>query len=186
VGFQREAFTAAMASLSLVTYGLHLQPTTMVTPYVGKAPPPPCADLVSSKAAVWRGRCDVLRAANGEWGRHNRRRDVSIRAAFGASVGNGGMTPELKEAIDKYLSANKVVLFMKGTKMFPQCGFSNTCVQVLNTLSVPYETVNILEDESLRQGMKVYSQWPTFPQLYIDGEFFGGCDITLGEHFQAL
>jgi monothiol glutaredoxin len=59
-------------------------------------------------------------------------------------------------------------------------------VQVLNTLSVPYETVNILEDESLRQGMKVYSQWPTFPQLYIDGEFFGGCDITLGEHFQAL
>jgi monothiol glutaredoxin len=51
---------------------------------------------------------------------------------------------------------------------------------------VPYETVNILEDESLRQGMKVYSQWPTFPQLYIDGEFFGGCDITLGEHFQAL
>jgi len=62
----------------------------MVTPYVGKAPPPPCADLVSSKAAVWRGRCDFLRAASGEWGRHNPRRDVSIRAAFGASVGNGG------------------------------------------------------------------------------------------------
>jgi len=67
---------------------------------------------------------------------------------------------------------------MKGNKMFPQCGFSNTCVQILNALQVPYDTVNILEDESLRQGMKEYSAWPTFPQLYIDGEFFGGCDIT--------
>lgn len=63
--------------------------------------------------------------------------------------------------------------------MFPQCGFSNTVVQVLNSLNVPYETVNILEDEGLRAGLKVYSNWPTFPQLYVDGEFFGGCDITL-------
>lgn len=90
------------------------------------------------------------------------------------------LTPELKEALDKYLSENKVVLFMKGNKMFPQCGFSNTCVQILNALEIPYETVNILEDDSLRQGMKEYSAWPTFPQLYIDGEFFGGCDITHG------
>ena len=60
-----------------------------------------------------------------------------------------------------------------------QCGFSNTCVQVLNQCSVPYETVNILEDESLRTGLKEYSMWPTFPQLYIGGEFFGGCDITV-------
>ena len=70
---------------------------------------------------------------------------------------------------------------MKGTKMFPQCGFSNTCVMILNSLEVPYEAVNILEDERLRQGLKEYSAWPTFPQVYIDGEFFGGCDITLGE-----
>jgi monothiol glutaredoxin len=95
------------------------------------------------------------------------------------------LTPQLKEALDKYLSENKVVLFMKGNKMFPQCGFSNTCVQILNSLQVPFETVNILEDESLRQGLKEYSEWPTFPQLYIDGEFFGGCDITLREQHRA-
>jgi monothiol glutaredoxin len=96
------------------------------------------------------------------------------------------LAPQLKEALDKYLSENKVVLFMKGNRMFPQCGFSNTCVQILNSLEVPYETVNILEDENLRQGMKVYSSWPTFPQLYIDGEFFGGCDITLGKQLGIL
>ena len=96
------------------------------------------------------------------------------------------LAPQLKEALDKYLSENKVVLFMKGNRMFPQCGFSNTCVQILNSLEVPYETVNILEDENLRQGMKVYSSWPTFPQLYIDGEFFGGCDITLGKQLRIL
>lgn len=71
---------------------------------------------------------------------------------------------------------------MKGTKDFPQCGFSNTIVQILNSLNVPFETINILENELLRQGLKEYSSWPTFPQLYIDGEFFGGCDITVGEY----
>jgi monothiol glutaredoxin len=60
-----------------------------------------------------------------------------------------------------------------------QCGFSNTCVQVLNQCAVPYETVNILEDEALRSGMKEYSAWPTFPQLYVGGSFYGGCDITV-------
>lgn len=69
---------------------------------------------------------------------------------------------------------------MKGNRNFPQCGFSNTCIQILNQCNVPYETVNILEDDSLRQGVKEYSSWPTYPQLYIDGEFFGGCDITIG------
>ncbi|KAG9147191.1 hypothetical protein Leryth_005411 [Lithospermum erythrorhizon] len=70
---------------------------------------------------------------------------------------------------------------MKGTKDFPQCGFSNTVVQILTTLNVPFETINILENEMLRQGLKEYSSWPTFPQLYIDGEFFGGCDIVVGK-----
>lgn len=70
---------------------------------------------------------------------------------------------------------------MKGTKDFPQCGFSNTVVQILNSLNVPFETINILENELLRMGLKEYSSWPTFPQLYIDGEFFGGCDITVGK-----
>lgn len=69
---------------------------------------------------------------------------------------------------------------MKGTKDFPQCGFSNTVVQILKTVNVPFETINILDNEMLRQGLKEYSQWPTFPQLYIDGEFFGGCDIAVG------
>ncbi|KAG0621393.1 hypothetical protein M758_3G016600 [Ceratodon purpureus] len=111
--------------------------------------------------------------------RELRVKHVAPRSSMGPSGGGGALTPELKEALDKYLNENKVVLFMKGNKMFPQCGFSNTCVQILNSLEVPYETVNILEDDSLRQGMKEYSAWPTFPQLYIDGEFFGGCDITL-------
>mmetsp|Transcript_59948 Transcript_59948/g.190434 ORF Transcript_59948/g.190434 Transcript_59948/m.190434 type:complete len:108 (-) Transcript_59948:89-412(-) len=93
------------------------------------------------------------------------------------------MSPELKKAIDKFVTENKVVMFMKGNKQFPACGFSNTCVQILNQVGAQYETVNILEDESLRQGMKEYSNWPTFPQVYIDGEFYGGCDIMI-EAFQ--
>lgn len=72
---------------------------------------------------------------------------------------------------------------MKGTKDFPQCGFSNTVVQILKSLNVPFETINILENDLLRQGLKEYSNWPTFPQLYIDGEFFGGCDITVGKSY---
>ncbi|XVF40844.1 hypothetical protein PTKIN_Ptkin01aG0149100 [Pterospermum kingtungense] len=89
------------------------------------------------------------------------------------------LTPELKNTLDKVVTSNKVVLFMKGTKDFPQCGFSNTVVQILNSLNVPFETINILENEMLRQGLKEYSNWPTFPQIYIEGEFFGGCDITV-------
>ncbi|GMH24437.1 hypothetical protein Nepgr_026280 [Nepenthes gracilis] len=89
------------------------------------------------------------------------------------------MTPELKTTLDKVVTSQKVVLFMKGTKEFPQCGFSNTVVQILKSLNVPFETINILENEILRQALKEYSSWPTFPQLYIDGEFFGGCDITV-------
>ncbi|GAB4847398.1 Monothiol glutaredoxin-S7, chloroplastic [Ancistrocladus abbreviatus] len=89
------------------------------------------------------------------------------------------LTPELKTTLDKVVTSHKVVLFMKGTKEFPQCGFSNSVVQILNSLNVPFETINILENEILRQALKEYSSWPTFPQLYIDGEFFGGCDITV-------
>ncbi|CAI5516706.1 unnamed protein product [Closterium sp. Naga37s-1] len=110
-------------------------------------------------------------------------RRPDVRASFGAPS-SGALTPELKSALDKFISENKVILFMKGNKQFPQCGFSNTCVQILTTLNVPFETVNILEDDRLRQGMKEYSSWPTFPQLYIDGEFYGGCDITI-EGFQS-
>ncbi|KAI3520618.1 hypothetical protein L1887_10068 [Cichorium endivia] len=89
------------------------------------------------------------------------------------------LNPQLKTTLDKVVTSHKVIVFMKGTRDFPQCGFSNTVVQILKTVNVPFETVDILENEMLRQGLKEYSQWPTFPQLYIDGEFFGGCDITV-------
>ncbi|PON45499.1 Monothiol glutaredoxin-related [Parasponia andersonii] len=92
---------------------------------------------------------------------------------------HSALTPELKTTLDKVVTSQKVVLFMKGTKDFPQCGFSNTVVQILKSFNVPFETINILENELLRQGLKEYSSWPTFPQLYIAGEFFGGCDITV-------
>eukprot|EP00850_Spirogloea_muscicola_P021502 SM000251S08833 [mRNA] locus=s251:138298:139488:- [translate_table: standard] len=118
-----------------------------------------------------------------ELGRQSWRRRQPLplcRASAGVGPGSPGyLTPELKEALHKFVVDNKVVLFMKGNRQFPQCGFSNTCVQILNAMAVPYETVNILEDERLRQGMKEYSRWPTFPQIYIDGEFFGGCDIAI-------
>ncbi|OIT06441.1 monothiol glutaredoxin-s7, chloroplastic [Nicotiana attenuata] len=92
------------------------------------------------------------------------------------------LNPNLKDTLDKVVTSQKIVLFMKGTKDFPQCGFSNTVVQILKSLNAPFETINILENEALRQGLKEYSSWPTFPQLYIDGEFFGGCDITVGRY----
>jgi monothiol glutaredoxin len=89
------------------------------------------------------------------------------------------MTPELKEKIDNLVKQNKILVFMKGTKLMPQCGFSNNVVQILNTLGVPFETVNVLEDQEIRQGIKEYSNWPTIPQVYIDGEFVGGSDILI-------
>ncbi len=79
--------------------------------------------------------------------------------------------------IDETVKANDVVLFMKGTKSMPQCGFSSRVAGVLNYMGVDFADVNVLADEGLRQGIKEYSDWPTIPQLYIKGEFVGGCDI---------
>ena len=89
------------------------------------------------------------------------------------------MTPELKSRIDSLLSENKVLVFMKGSKLMPQCGFSNNVVQILNTLGVPYKTIDVLDDAEIRQGIKEYSNWPTIPQIYIDGELVGGSDIAI-------
>lgn len=89
------------------------------------------------------------------------------------------MTPELKERLDKLVRDNKILVFMKGNKLMPQCGFSNNVVQILNTLGVPYETLDVLEDYEIRQGIKEYSNWPTIPQVYIDGQFIGGSDIMI-------
>ncbi len=89
------------------------------------------------------------------------------------------MTPELKERLDNLVNQNKVLVFMKGTKLMPQCGFSNNVVQMLNTLGVPFQTVDVLEDYEIRQGIKEYSNWPTIPQVYINGQFVGGSDILI-------
>ncbi len=86
--------------------------------------------------------------------------------------------------IDTEVKSSDVVLFMKGTPQFPQCGFSGQVVQILDHLGVPYKGVNVLENAEIRQGIKDYSNWPTIPQLYIKGEFVGGCDIVR-EMFQA-
>jgi monothiol glutaredoxin len=91
---------------------------------------------------------------------------------------------DANQIIDNEVKSNDVVLFMKGTPQFPMCGFSGQVVQILNYLGVPYKGVNVLEDETIRQGIKEYSSWPTIPQLYVKGEFVGGCDITR-EMFQA-
>jgi monothiol glutaredoxin len=87
------------------------------------------------------------------------------------------MTTPATEKIGKLIADNKIMVFMKGTKLMPQCGFSNQVVQILNILGVPYETVDVLSDQDIRQGVKEYSNWPTIPQVYIDGEFIGGSDV---------
>jgi monothiol glutaredoxin len=86
---------------------------------------------------------------------------------------------DLKSRIDEIVKANEVVLFMKGTPLFPQCGFSNRAVQILEHLGVPFEAVDVLQDPEVRQGVKDYSDWPTVPQLYVKGEFVGGSDIMM-------
>ena len=89
------------------------------------------------------------------------------------------MTPETQEKISNLIKDNKVLVFMKGSKLMPQCGFSNNVVQILNTLGTSYETVDVLEDYDIREGIKEYSNWPTIPQVYINGEFVGGSDIMI-------
>jgi monothiol glutaredoxin len=90
----------------------------------------------------------------------------------------------IQQFIDNEVKSNDVVLFMKGTPQFPQCGFSGQVVQILDYLGVPYKGLNVLENEELRNGIKAFSNWPTIPQLYVKGEFVGGCDI-IREMFQA-
>lgn len=86
--------------------------------------------------------------------------------------------------IDGEVKSNEALLFMKGTPASPMCGFSAQVVQILDHLGVPYKGVNVLEDDAIREGIKQYSNWPTIPQLYVKGEFIGGCDIVR-EMFQA-
>jgi monothiol glutaredoxin len=88
------------------------------------------------------------------------------------------------DKIDSLVKANDVVLFMKGSALFPQCGFSSRAIAILDRLGVPYETVDVLQDQDVRQGIKAYSDWPTIPQLYVKGEFVGGSDIMM-EMFES-
>ncbi|HEU5481565.1 MAG TPA: Grx4 family monothiol glutaredoxin [Sphingomicrobium sp.] len=89
-----------------------------------------------------------------------------------------------KERIDDIVHGDDIVLFMKGTELFPQCGFSSRAVAILEHLKVSYKTVDVLQDAEIRQGIKDYSDWPTIPQLYVKGEFVGGSDIMM-EMFES-
>ena len=94
------------------------------------------------------------------------------------------MADTISQRIQGDIETNDVMLYMKGTPMFPQCGFSARVIQILTHIGVPFQTANVLEDAELREGIKSFSQWPTIPQLYVKGEFVGGCDI-ITELFQA-
>jgi monothiol glutaredoxin len=89
------------------------------------------------------------------------------------------MTDEAHARIDAAVKANDVLLFMKGTPLFPQCGFSSRAIAILERIGVEYGTVDVLQDQGIRQGIKAYSDWPTIPQLYVKGEFVGGSDIMM-------
>ena len=90
----------------------------------------------------------------------------------------------IEQFIENEVRSNDIVLFMKGTPQFPQCGFSSQVVQILEHVGVPYKSLNVYDSTELRDGIKIYSNWPTIPQLYVKGEFVGGCDIVR-EMFQA-
>ncbi len=89
------------------------------------------------------------------------------------------MELETKSRIEDLINSNSVMVFMKGTKMMPQCGFSNNVVQILNSLGIHFETFDVLSDMDVREGIKEYSNWPTIPQVYLKGEFLGGSDILI-------
>jgi monothiol glutaredoxin len=89
------------------------------------------------------------------------------------------MDPALQDRIQALVTSSPIFVFMKGTKLMPQCGFSNNVVQILNALAVPFVTFDVLSDPEIRQGIKDFSNWPTIPQVYVNGEFIGGSDILI-------
>jgi len=126
-------------------------------------------------------------ALSNRLGQHivHRQATLNVQSQFKAQINLVrffSLQPELKTKIDNIVKQRKIVLFMKGSKDAPRCGFSNVITQILRMHGVDYDTVNVLDDEEIRQGIKEYSQWPTIPQLFIDGEFIGGCDIVMQMH----
>lgn len=89
------------------------------------------------------------------------------------------MDAQLRSRIETLISSSPIMVFMKGNKLMPQCGFSNNTVQIFNALGVPFETFDVLADAEIRQGIKEFSEWPTIPQIYLKGEFLGGSDILI-------
>lgn len=89
---------------------------------------------------------------------------------------------DVQQQIDELVKGSPVVLFMKGTPNFPMCGFSARVVEILKSIDVPFQAVNVLADPAVREGIKAYSKWPTIPQLYVEGDFVGGCDIAVQMH----
>lgn len=98
------------------------------------------------------------------------------------AVRSFALAPEVKNKLEDMVKKDKVVVFMKGVPEAPRCGFSNAVVQVLRMHAVPFQAYDVLSDESLREGVKEFSSWPTIPQVYVNGEFVGGCDILLQMH----
>ena len=92
------------------------------------------------------------------------------------------MNSIIEKEISELVHKHDIIIFMKGSREQPQCGFSNTVIQIMNNLSIPYHTVNVLEDIKMREGIKEYSKWPTIPQVYIKGQFLGGADIIVEQY----
>jgi monothiol glutaredoxin len=109
---------------------------------------------------------------------------VSMTRRPGIRPAHKDESMSIEQFIDNEVKSNDVVVFMKGTPQFPMCGFSGQVVQILDHIGVPYKGLNVLDSDELRNGIKVYSNWPTIPQLYVKGEFVGGCDIVR-EMFQS-
>lgn len=142
----------------------------------------PSQSLVSSRVGTSKTTYSLLSASGSD---DDSKQDV-LAAAIDAMYGGGSEMREepavTRARIQELVDKNPVLLFMKGSKFFPQCGFSDTATKILESYGVEFETVDVLEDEAIREGVKIFSQWPTIPQLYIKGEFIGGSDIMLEMH----
>jgi monothiol glutaredoxin len=153
-------FTVAAASLSPLTYCLIPSPSFGMVGSISST-------RISSNGGIWTRHTKVSPLAMVA--------DEDIQQETYASVHY-----RIQELVEKH----PVLLFMKGTKIFPQCGFSNTASQILHSFNIEFHAVDVLADEAIRQGVKEYSSWPTIPQLYVGGEFIGGSDIMI-EMYQS-